>query len=109
MWLMVGPICLALSLGGKQLPWTSPWIYVLICVSIVFCFVFYRVEQKNEQPIISFSLFKAKGFIVISLLIFTGTVASQFTSYLTLYGRTVMGLSSTQLGYLSIMSWLQLF
>lgn len=105
MWLMVGPICLALSLGGKQLPWTSPWIYVLIFVSIMFCFVFYRVEQKNEQPIISFSLFKAKGFIVIPLLIFTGTVASQFTSYLTLYGRTVMGLSSTQLGYLSIMSW----
>lgn len=105
MWLMVGPICLALSLAGKELPWSSPWIYALIAVSAVFCFVFYRVEQKSEQPIISFSIFKAKGFVVIPLLIFTGTVASQFTTYLTLYGRTTMGLSSTQLGYLGIMSW----
>ncbi len=105
MWLMVGPVCLALSLAGNQLSWSSPWIYVLIGISIGFCFVFYHVEQKNEQPIISFSLFKAKGFIVIPLLIFTGTVASQFTTYLTLYGRTTMGLSSTQLGYLGIMSW----
>jgi MFS family permease len=44
---------LALSLGGNELPWSSPWVIGALVVSVVLFVFFIRVERKTTvMPII---------------------------------------------------------
>jgi multidrug resistance protein len=58
--LIIGIVCLmfALELGGKQYAWDSSVIVSLFATFAIMLIIFFFIERKVEEPIISFHLFK---------------------------------------------------
>ncbi len=60
----------ALELGGKSYAWDSVQILTLFAVFLVFGTIFFIVERKAEEPIISFWMFKNRLFATSQILAF---------------------------------------
>lgn len=71
-----GAGCIVLLMGSLVLgldqmsTWNNKIIAMLFCVAIVVSYVFYRLEQEAEQPILGPKFFKNKGFLMASLVNF---------------------------------------
>ncbi len=92
-------IVLATSWGGTQYAWTSP-VIVLLLVGAVLCGVtFAFVERDAAQPIIPWSLFRNRNFVVTTaaLTVF-GVVMMGALAYLPTYLQMVSGASATKSG-----------
>lgn len=92
-------VILATSWGGTQYAWGSP-VIVLLLVGAVLCAVtFVFVERDAAQPIIPWSLFSNRNFVVATAaltvfgLIMMGTLA-----YVPTYLQIVSGTSATKSG-----------
>ena len=107
--LAVGPACIALSIGGKQLAWSSPCIWLMFVISAVFCIVFYKAEKKCTQPIIDFKLFKIPGFTSVLLFGCLFNCTSAFANYINLYCRNALDYNAAQLGSLNTLFCLPVF
>lgn len=107
--LAIGPACIALSIGGKQLAWSSPYIWLMFLVSAVFCVIFYKAEQKKVQPIINFDLFKIPGFTSVLLFGCLFNCINAFANYINLYCRNALEYNATQLGALNTLYCLPVF
>lgn len=103
MWLCVAPICVALSTGGKQIPWSSPAIWIMLVVGIIFFFVFVSVEKKQVQPLVDLKMFKIKGFGSVMAFASLQNVLARAWTYFTVYLQVVCGYNATKIGTLSFL------
>ncbi|WP_410514906.1 MDR family MFS transporter [Paenibacillus sp. BR2-3] len=89
----------ALELGGKQYDWNSSVILGLFAIFAMLTAVFFYVETKAEEPIISFALFK-KRLYAFSILcaLFSGAAFIVASVYIPIFIQGVLGGSATNSG-----------
>jgi MFS family permease len=80
---------LALSLGGNQLPWSSPWVLGALAASVVFLGIFGIVEATTKTvPIIPLRMLR--GRLPVFTQIFSGMAAYAFIFMLPLFFQVVV-------------------
>lgn len=74
---------LGLSLGGNELPWSSPWVIGLVASSFVLFGLFLRVEATTSaMPMIPLRMFKGKLPVLIQTAnVLAGTAAYAVSCY----------------------------
>ena len=107
--LTIGPICIALTVGGKQLAWTSPWMWVLFGITIVFTTIFViverRIEAEGKLPMVTLSLLKDKRITWALLFLFLMNSSAGVAQFLTLYCREVLKFDANGLGSLQLFAF----
>jgi len=94
-------IVLATSLGGVSLPWTSPILLGLLAAAAASLVLFFRVEQRAEEPIIPPSLFADPVFRLSAAIGFiVGCAMFGTTTYLPIYLQVVKDMSPSESGLL---------
>ncbi|MDF2958514.1 MAG: drug resistance transporter, EmrB/QacA subfamily [Paenibacillus sp.] len=89
----------AMELGGKQYAWSSLPILSLFTGSAIFTALFIIAEKRAEEPIISFSLFRARLFATSNALAFlSGAAFITASVYIPLFIQGVLGGSATNAG-----------
>ncbi|MFB7813194.1 MFS transporter [Paenibacillus chitinolyticus] len=89
----------ALELGGKEYAWDSVPIVSLFASFVVFFILFFIIERKAKDPIISFWLFKRRLFATSQLLaLLYGATFIILTVYIPIYVQAVFGGSATNAG-----------
>ncbi|MFG6496427.1 MDR family MFS transporter [Fictibacillus sp. UD] len=89
----------ALELGGKTYAWDSTQIVALFTIFTVFFIVFFAVEQKASEPIISFWMFKKRLFATSQLLGFLyGSTFIILAVFIPIFVQAVYGGSATSAG-----------
>src|SRR5207248_9378358 len=59
--LAVAPLLLALSLGGHELPWTSPALMMLVLAGAALLAAFARVEMRAAEPVVPLALLASRS------------------------------------------------
>ena len=77
----VVPFLLALSLGGRELPWSSPQVLGLFGVSVVSLVAFLFVENRAPEPIVPLRLFSNPIFVV--------SIGATFLTAVGMYGSLI--------------------
>lgn len=103
--LAIGPFCIAIAIGGKQLAWNSPILLGMIGVSVICMIIFVKIERTQVQPIINIDLLKNKAIIPILLFMMAWRAMQSLLTYFNLYCREVLQFSATQLGTLQVFLW----
>lgn len=103
-----GAICLvisvvslmfALELGGKEYAWSSAPIIGLFAAFAVFFVLFFFVETRAKDPIISFWLFKRRLFATSQILaVLYGSTFIILTVFIPIFVQAVYGGSATNAG-----------
>ncbi|AZB40871.1 DHA2 family efflux MFS transporter permease subunit [Bacillus sp. FJAT-42376] len=89
----------ALELGGKQYAWDSVQILGLFGIFVVALAVFFYVEKRAEEPIISFWMFKRRLFAASQILAFLyGGTFIILTVFIPVFVQAVYGGSATNAG-----------
>ncbi|MDM5189711.1 MDR family MFS transporter [Bacillus sp. DX4.1] len=99
--LVVSIICLmfALELGGKQYAWNSNMILGLFATFVTMLIIFFFVERKATEPIISFHLFKKPLFAASQgVAFFYGATFIICTVYIPIFVQGVLGGSAANAG-----------
>ncbi|MCM3719049.1 MDR family MFS transporter [Fictibacillus phosphorivorans] len=92
-------LMIALELGGKTYPWDSTPIVALFTTFTVFFIVFFVVEQKAAEPIISFWMFKRRLFATSQILGFLyGGTFIILAVFIPIFVQAVYGGSATSAG-----------
>lgn len=94
-------LCLmfALELGGKEIDWNSPLMFVLLGGFAVFLALFIYAEKKASDPIISFELFKNRLFAASQGAgFFYGSAFILGTIFIPIFVQGVYGGSATNAG-----------
>jgi EmrB/QacA subfamily drug resistance transporter len=93
------PMLLAFSWAGTQYAWTSPQIVGLLAFAVVMFIVFFVIEGRAAEPIISPGLFRNRIFTVSAATTFlmSGGMFGAIM-YLPLFVQGVMGASATSAG-----------
>lgn len=93
------PLLLALSLGGHELAWTSPWLLGLLLLAVVSGALFVRIERRAKEPIMPFGLVRSRdvGIPTLGMVFLSGGLfaTSLFTP---LFVQGVIGSSATRSG-----------
>ncbi|KAK8055951.1 major facilitator superfamily transporter [Apiospora rasikravindrae] len=89
-----------LSLGGNELPWSSPWVIGALLGSLVLFALFIRVEKRTEAiPMIPLRMLNARLPILIQISnVCAGASAFAFLFVLPLFFQVVLLDSATQTG-----------
>lgn len=91
----------ALELGGKSYAWDSVQILTLFAVFVVFGTIFFIVERKAEEPIISFWMFKNRLFATSQILAFLyGGTFIILAVFIPIFVQAVYGESATSAGFI---------
>jgi EmrB/QacA subfamily drug resistance transporter len=89
----------ALELGGKTYAWDSTPIVSLFTVFTVFFIIFFVVEQKATEPIISFWMFKKRLFATSQILGFLyGSTFIILAVFIPIFVQAVYGGSASEAG-----------
>ncbi|MGA4720974.1 MDR family MFS transporter [Fictibacillus nanhaiensis] len=89
----------ALELGGKTYAWDSTQIVALFTIFTVFFTLFFAVEQKASEPIISFWMFKKRLFATSQILGFLyGGTFIILAVFIPIFVQAVYGGSATSAG-----------
>ena len=92
-------LLLAFTWGGRQYEWASPQIIGLFAGAAVFLVAFIIIERKAENPILPLYLFKNRMFTACAIgMMFFGPTVYSFTSYSSMIGQGVLGMSATLSG-----------
>ncbi len=93
------PMLLAFSWAGSQHPWDSPEIIGLLAFAAIMSVVFFVVESRAAEPIISPGLFRNRIFTVSAAATFlmSGGMFGAIM-YLPLFMQGVLGISATNAG-----------
>ncbi|MBV9170343.1 MAG: MFS transporter, partial [Chloroflexi bacterium] len=96
------PLLLALSLGGRDLAWTSPAMLLLVCTSVVVFVLFARIETRASEPILPFSLVRDRGVGIptLGMLFLSGGLFAN-ALFTPLFVQGVIGSSATRSGSIS--------
>ncbi|KAM3557589.1 hypothetical protein ARSEF4850_005013 [Beauveria asiatica] len=83
---------LGLSLGGNELPWSSPWVIGLVVTSIVLLGLFLRVEATTSaMPIVPLRLFKGTLPVLVQTAnLLAGAAAYAYLFMLPLFFQAVL-------------------
>src|SRR6478735_751992 len=89
----------ALELGGKEYDWSSPQILSLFAIFAVALSLFFFVEKRAQEPIISFWMFKRHLFATSQILAFLyGATFIILTVFIPIFVQAVYGGSATNAG-----------
>lgn len=92
-------LVLVLTLGGADLPWSSPAIIGLAVAGVALTVVFVLIEQRVDAPIVPLKLFTVPVFRVSSSLSFlVGGALLGPVTVLPLFFQAVNGMSPTESG-----------
>jgi EmrB/QacA subfamily drug resistance transporter len=97
--LAIVSLMLALTWGGADYSWSSPFILGLFGFSLVMFVVFFLVESRAEEPVLPLHLFRNRVVLVsaIAVLLMGFTFAPVIT-FVPLYFQGVMGTTATMSG-----------
>ena len=91
----------ALELGGGEYAWDSMQIIGLFTSTAVFLVLFFFLEKKVKDPIISFWMFKKRLFATSQILaILYGATFIILTVYIPIFVQAVYGGSATNAGFI---------
>ncbi|MFJ8531651.1 MDR family MFS transporter [Bacillus sp. NPDC094106] len=99
--LVISIVCLmfALELGGKEYAWDSNIIIGLFTSFAIMLIIFFFVERKATEPIISFHLFKKRLFAASQgVAFFYGAAFIICTVYIPIFIQGVLGGSASNAG-----------
>ncbi|WP_274364082.1 MFS transporter [Paenibacillus thermotolerans] len=94
----IAPLMLGLVMGGKNFAWGSWQIVGLFALSIIFSYLFVRMERKATEPIIDFQLFNRKVVSSTGIGFFQGLIMIAVMTYIPFYIQGVLGGSVTNVG-----------
>ena len=92
-------LCLVLDLGGSRIPWTSPWIFVLVGTTFASTLCFIASAKYAAEPI--FPLELATHFVVVTnylAIILQTTAQSALMVCVPLYFQATAAASTSQAG-----------
>ncbi|VUC27165.1 unnamed protein product [Clonostachys rosea] len=91
---------LGLSLGGNELPWTSPWVIALLVGSIVLFSIFFFIEGRTTAiPIIPLRMLKGRLPVATQIAnICAGLSAYGFLFMIPLFFQVILMESATKAG-----------
>ncbi|KAK3949854.1 major facilitator superfamily domain-containing protein [Pseudoneurospora amorphoporcata] len=72
---LVLALLLPIELGGVNIPWSHPLIFVLLGASAVLLVLFIAVEKRQEEPILPLEIFHSKDAILSFLILGLQTAA----------------------------------
>lgn len=102
--LAIGPLVLALNIGGSFIAWNSlPMVAMLIC-SAVFIVTLCIVEAKEAEPLFPIKLFRNRYYVVIMLIATLYQVIATSGNYFPLFMQNFQGMSTTLAASLSMPS-----
>ena len=89
----------AFLLGGRTYPWSSMPVLGLLAVFCVAGILFYRIEKRAPDPILSLDFFKIRGFSVGNLSVFFSSfmIFSLF-AFAPLFIQAALGKSPMEVG-----------
>jgi EmrB/QacA subfamily drug resistance transporter len=95
----VVPVLLALSWGGTEYPWSSPFIIGLFAIGLVMLVAFGLIESRAAEPIIPLSLFR-NSIVSVSVLALMLMAIGMFGAilFIPLFIQGVIGTSATESG-----------
>jgi hypothetical protein len=95
----IAPLLLAFSWAGTEYAWTSPQVLTAFAIAFVMSGVFIIAEQRAQEPIIPFSLFRNRVVAVASAITFVSGGAMFASSvYIPLFMQGVLDFSATNSG-----------
>src|SRR5438105_4778791 len=95
----VSPLLLALSLGGRELAWTSPFLLGLVVLGVILLGVFVRVELRAADPVIPLGVLGSRSVGIATLgLVFVSAALLATSLFTPLFVQRVMGSTATQSG-----------
>lgn len=95
----IAPLLLAFSWAGTEYAWASPQVVTAFGVSTIMAAAFVVAEQRAEEPIIPFTLFRNGIFFVSTAITFiTGAAMLSGSVYIPLFMQGVLGFSATNSG-----------
>ncbi len=95
-------LLLLLSLGGKQLPWSSPQLIGLVCFTLLATAAFVWRENRAAEPIMPMSLFRHRVFVIAISVVALSFMSSQGASvYFPLFFQVVYDVKMSNSGWLT--------
>jgi predicted MFS family arabinose efflux permease len=95
----VAALAFAVSVGGEELPWSSPWIIVSAAIGVSLAVVFVRHELHVVEPIFPLALFSNRVVRVCTIsTFFVGAANFGLAVFLPLFLQVVSGRSATSAG-----------
>lgn len=86
--------------GGVGIPWDSTLMYGLITVSAIGIFLFIIQEQRAEDPMMPFHIWRCRSITVANVTsLTTGMILIGVSSYLPAFVQGVMEMSATVAGF----------
>ncbi len=100
--LAVFPLLIGLSEGGKDFAWSSMPIIGLFIFSIIMFIVFFIIESRSKEPILSLHLFKNGIFAVSTVDAFlANAILFGAIMFIPLFAQSVLGSSATASGMIT--------
>lgn len=96
--LAITPFMLGLVMGGKEFAWFSWQIIGLFAASLIFSYLFIRIEKTAKEPIISLQLFNRKVVSSTSISFLQGIVLIGVMTYIPFFIQGIWGGTATQVG-----------
>jgi EmrB/QacA subfamily drug resistance transporter len=95
----LGPLTLALTLGGVEYEWRSPTIVSLFSAGLAMLVLFVLRERRAPDPLVPLALFRNRVFTAMTVAAFLVNL-SRWSAivYLPLYLQVVQGVSPTSSG-----------
>ena len=92
-------ITLFTSQGGTALPWSSPQLWMTLCLAVIFLVGFIHEERQAAEPLIPLHLFRDRTFVLSSAISFiVGFAMFGAITFLPLYLQVVKNSTPTQAG-----------
>ncbi|NGX28765.1 MAG: Multidrug resistance protein Stp [Candidatus Anoxychlamydiales bacterium] len=97
-------LCFILAfMQAKEWGWISPGIILLFIFAIIFFIFFVTIVKKNtKNPFLDFSLFKSKGYKIVSMIIILIVLAFSITIFWPIYYQYLLSFSPTKAGIASL-------
>jgi EmrB/QacA subfamily drug resistance transporter len=97
----MGALLFGLTMGGQNLPWTSPLLLAILGAAVVLLIVFIVVERRAPEPMLPLELFRVRNIAVstgANLLV--STLIIGLSTYVPLWVQGVSGKSAALSGLL---------
>ena len=92
-------LLLVLSVGGTDVPWTSPYLVLLVVTGAVSFILFFWIETKVREPMLPLHLFKIPAILVANMIGFlASSILIALNVYMPLWVQGVIGHGATGSG-----------
>lgn len=92
----VTALLFSLATGGQYFAWNSPLLIGCMVIAVIFLILFFIVENKAEEPMLSLKLFRIRDIAVSSIAnLLIGALLIGLTTYTPLWIQGVLGKNAT--------------